>query len=640
MSLAIFALAAVSLGAAYSNVILGRIALQQDEQRLDDLSRCRAALMETPGFDDVEAGGEIDVLDRADELGRQLSSATENMQLLDDVMRSRRELENTFDSISHLVAVAEADDRRKVVLDDREMVAVILDVGGQQQRVAIARALAKNPKVIIADEPTGNLDSKNTQDIMNIIKKISLNKLVVLVTHEENIANFYGDRIIRLQDGQIISDIENSSNGGLDVKHETDIYLGDLRKVGDLDNPNANISIFSDEEIDDALDIRLIVKNKTIYLDVKSKEYKKIQLIESDSEINIKDGKYEKLQKTEFSDTDFKLDSIITANPETDKVRHSVITIKDSLKLAVSRLKGASKLGKLFYVGFGMGAVLIAVAIGMLSGIYNFDSTKFLSGTKEAIIFDKDLLTYDEIVTLSEHESVNYLQYVERFTAYAVMPPLYQVYDNQQTVSQAVVYEEYLDESKIIKGRGIQNMNEFVMDNDYADQIMSSGNFSYLGITSYDALMKLDFIITLPGAEGEYKMTLRLVGIVEDESPVMYASKELIYMSEFHIGIYEVFEDDITIETGRNITGDNEILVNSAYITYDENEDIVDPVATQINIMGNEFYEAVGTFSGTTDMPRYLIKTADIEEDYFNMLYTQRNADINFHSNDITATIA
>lgn len=59
MSLAIFALAAVSLGAAYSNVLLGRLALQQDEQRLDDFARCRAALMETPGFDDVEAGGEI-----------------------------------------------------------------------------------------------------------------------------------------------------------------------------------------------------------------------------------------------------------------------------------------------------------------------------------------------------------------------------------------------------------------------------------------------------------------------------------------------------------------------------------------------------------------------------------------------------
>ena len=55
----------------------------------------------------VETGGEIDLLDRADELGRQLASAIENMQLLEDVMRSRRELENTFDSISHLVAVSD-----------------------------------------------------------------------------------------------------------------------------------------------------------------------------------------------------------------------------------------------------------------------------------------------------------------------------------------------------------------------------------------------------------------------------------------------------------------------------------------------------------------------------------------------------
>jgi len=59
VSLAIFAVAAVSLGAAYSNVLLSRIAMKQDEQRLDDLARCRAALIETPGFEDVEAGGEI-----------------------------------------------------------------------------------------------------------------------------------------------------------------------------------------------------------------------------------------------------------------------------------------------------------------------------------------------------------------------------------------------------------------------------------------------------------------------------------------------------------------------------------------------------------------------------------------------------
>ena len=78
------------------------------------LRGCRRALG-TIVFDGVrvEPGGELDLLDRADELGRQLSSAIENMQLLDDVMRSRRELENTFDSIAHLVAVS--DRRGRIV---------------------------------------------------------------------------------------------------------------------------------------------------------------------------------------------------------------------------------------------------------------------------------------------------------------------------------------------------------------------------------------------------------------------------------------------------------------------------------------------------------------------------------------------
>jgi putative ABC transport system ATP-binding protein len=78
--------------------------------------------------------------------------------------------------------------------------------GGQCQRVAIARALVNNPSIILADEPTGNLDTKTSYEIMNIFSKIHADgNTVVLVTHEEDISN-YAHRVIRLRDGLIESD--------------------------------------------------------------------------------------------------------------------------------------------------------------------------------------------------------------------------------------------------------------------------------------------------------------------------------------------------------------------------------------------------------------------------------------------------
>lgn len=78
--------------------------------------------------------------------------------------------------------------------------------GGQCQRVAIARALVNNPSIILADEPTGNLDSKTSHEIMNIFGKIHQDgNTVILVTHEEDISNF-AKRIIRLRDGLVESD--------------------------------------------------------------------------------------------------------------------------------------------------------------------------------------------------------------------------------------------------------------------------------------------------------------------------------------------------------------------------------------------------------------------------------------------------
>ena len=83
--------------------------------------------------------------------------------------------------------------------------------GGQRQRVAVARALVNNPSIILADEPTGNLDSATSEEIMALFKDIHKNgNTIIIVTHEEDIAQ-YAHRIIRLRDGEIESDKINKS---------------------------------------------------------------------------------------------------------------------------------------------------------------------------------------------------------------------------------------------------------------------------------------------------------------------------------------------------------------------------------------------------------------------------------------------
>lgn len=79
--------------------------------------------------------------------------------------------------------------------------------GGQRQRIAVARALIKNPKMIIADEPTGNLDSVTGETIFELLKNLSKDRLVLIVTHDEESAYRFGDRIIKIEDGQLVEDI-------------------------------------------------------------------------------------------------------------------------------------------------------------------------------------------------------------------------------------------------------------------------------------------------------------------------------------------------------------------------------------------------------------------------------------------------
>ncbi len=98
--------------------------------------------------------------------------------------------------------------------------------GGQKQRVAIARALVKNPKIIMADEPTGALDSVTGRQVLATLKKLSQDKLVIIVSHDREFAEQYADRIIELADGRVIRDVERRADAG-DMDAALPVYMED-----------------------------------------------------------------------------------------------------------------------------------------------------------------------------------------------------------------------------------------------------------------------------------------------------------------------------------------------------------------------------------------------------------------------------
>lgn len=204
--------------------------------------------------------------------------------------------------------------------------------GGQKQRVAIARALIKNPEIIMADEPTGALDSNTGKQVMDTLKKLSKTKLVIVVSHDREFAEIYGDRIIELKDGNIISDVTKKEiqttqtqsgikvidNEILYIKKGQDVSTADMQKLAYFISKKAKTSdtfISFDENA-----------NK------KLKEGAKI----------TDDGNREKFVDTTAGDIDRQ-----EYNPKSLKLIKSKLKFSDSFKMGASSLK--YKVGKLIF---------------------------------------------------------------------------------------------------------------------------------------------------------------------------------------------------------------------------------------------------------------------------------------------------
>ena len=166
--------------------------------------------------------------------------------------------------------------------------------GGQMQRIAIARAIVKNPKIILADEPTGNLDEANTIQVMDLLKKIAESHLVILVTHEANLVDFYCDKVIELSDGKIVSTRDNHGANGYAARSKNDIYLGEFDKA-EATAGGVNVEYYGNLP-KTPVKIRLVNNGGKIYLSVDDES---IQILDRSSEVKLREGVYTEVERAE-----------------------------------------------------------------------------------------------------------------------------------------------------------------------------------------------------------------------------------------------------------------------------------------------------------------------------------------------------
>jgi len=391
--------------------------------------------------------------------------------------------------------------------------------GGQQQRIAIARALVKSPDVVIADEPTGNLDEKNTIQIMNIIKKISKECLVILVTHEERIANFYADRIIRVLDGKVVSDKFVNHNDTLASYDELNIYLPEFaKKVIDTEEVRVNYYYPSINE-KNKINLNIIYKNNTFYIQSLDEEVK-ISFVDKNSEIKVIETKRPQLDLNQVYEIDYYLPKIINKG----KKFKQVINLKDNFKLALSRFGKLRKLQKLFFFVMFFASIMITIGFTTFIASKKIDEEKFLFFNRNIVIVDKgynedvlDVLNEEEfplmdpnlsIVTYYKNLYFNRNDTINATNIGTIIPV--------DVVSNLKIYNNY--------GRLIENPYEVLIDKYLVDLLLESDNFKSAGIKYYDQFLGLKFSLN---QENNFESdTFTIVGIVDNDNPNLYVDKE------------------------------------------------------------------------------------------------------------------
>ena len=388
--------------------------------------------------------------------------------------------------------------------------------GGERQRVAIARAIVKNPSIIIADEPTGNLDSKNTLEVMNIIKTISQEKLVILVTHEEKLAGFFADRIIKLKDGSLVADDINAHAEDLDYRLDNRIYLKDLRNQHSVDAGVFKIGLFGESE--EKIDLQIISKNDNIYL-VCTNPGKHIEVVDEHSPIEIIDDHYREMTKEAYGKHRF--DSSRLSNHTNGK--HASITgIFKSILDGLTTIREYHVLRKILLAGFFISAVFIAYATSNIFGITDIKDAKFVGDNQDYLRIRDKNVAVKEYLAYEKEQTVRYLLPGDGRVAFRLNHDEYwQTSLFSSTITGSLSDASTLESADLIAGRLPEKKSELVVDRLILDQLLDNGDpIMEAGIDAPEQLIGKELEVNNMPA-------FTIVGVSDLHSPCIYTDKTM-----------------------------------------------------------------------------------------------------------------
>ena len=386
--------------------------------------------------------------------------------------------------------------------------------GGQRQRVAIARAIVKNPRIIIADEPTGNLDSANTLEIMNIIKTISRDRLVILVTHERRIAEFYSDHVAEMKDGKVIKAYSNDSSRYLDYQLENKIYLRDMPVRNDFSHGDLNLKVYSEDE--NPAEIKMVIRGGNLYIDTGGK----LNVVDETANIEMVDEHYQAMDETYFAGNNFDYNAYL---PPKYKARYSSIyTPFNMLSNGWKTVKNFKKVRKFLMIGFVFAAMFTMLAVSNVLGIMDVQPDDYRK-TNGNYITVTNADKSDELINVVEGlESVSYV--IPGDSKKSITLPMddylqtgYATADLNVSIAQTSV----LTPEQLVYGSMPADPHDVVLDKMIIDDFLRDGTGKAIGLDTMEEFIGRK--LRVPNLD-DYK----IVGISDVQSPSLFVDESQV----------------------------------------------------------------------------------------------------------------